>query len=160
METRAVCAVAPSCWKYPEAVSSSFKCPLKGQRISAQWRSELIVSSKNMGPIIRFRDMAHHTPNIVSFISCGLVAGQTRLFWPLTWWGKWIHASSVRNMTSRMPSPSAVITPLNHIQHAWRPFLSVHAWILSCRDAGANTSSALYVCCHSRCPSAVPIYEH
>jgi hypothetical protein len=31
---------------------------------------------------------------------------------------------------------------------------------VSCGDAGANASSARYVCCHVRLPSAVPIYEH
>jgi hypothetical protein len=36
---------------------------MKEKRIASQYISELTVSSKNMTPIIRFRDMAHYTTN-------------------------------------------------------------------------------------------------
>jgi hypothetical protein len=90
-----------------------------------------------MGPIIRFRDVAHHTPTSwschgVSCISCGLVAEQTRLLLMLTYKYKWNHALPVANVTSRISSPagsncvfepSAVFNTLDVV-----PFFQLMRW--------------------------------
>jgi hypothetical protein len=102
MEPRTVCAVAPHCWKQPRAMSFSCKWQLKGHIISSQQRSELIASWKNMWPIIRLRDIAHHTRTFwscsgVSIISCGLNADHTRLFNSgcLRSWRTWINGTTL-----------------------------------------------------------------
>jgi hypothetical protein len=55
-----VCAVILPRWKKLWAISSSFKGIMKGQKFTSQKLSDLLVSSKNMRPIIRFRNVVHH----------------------------------------------------------------------------------------------------
>lgn len=76
-EIWAVCAVALSCWKQQWKISSSVKCLKEGYRISSQWHSTFTVSTKDMGSIMHFQKITHHTPifwscNGVPCISCRL----------------------------------------------------------------------------------------
>jgi hypothetical protein len=78
----AVWAVAPSCWKQTLSISSSFNYAMKGYTILSQYRWELRVSEKKMGPTMRLHYIPTQTP---IFSSCsgdlwnawGLCAQQT-----------------------------------------------------------------------------------
>jgi hypothetical protein len=63
----AVWAVAESCWNHAYDRSSSVSCAKNSVNISLTYLPELIVSTQNVGPIIRLAFTAHHTPTFTSW---------------------------------------------------------------------------------------------
>ena len=81
------------------------------------------LQEKKMGPTMCLHDIPTQTPILSScsgnsWNAWGLCAHQTREFWLLMYPNKWKYASSVKNVTSKMSSPSRSRKSKNHLHYA------------------------------------------
>ena len=63
---RQVCALAPSCWKKENLISSSVNCSINGSRMRFRYRASLIVWSRRKKLDLQSSSWRPHTKHLIS----------------------------------------------------------------------------------------------